>query len=63
MGKKNECRGASTVLKVHLDRRPVGSFAHPDVKIFPFAGLEEKHIVAIVEVCELVKLVELGFRV
>lgn len=37
-----------TILHVHLNCRPVGRFAHPQVKILSFPGLEEKHIVAVV---------------
>jgi hypothetical protein len=36
-------------LKVHLDGRAIRGLAHPDIKIFPFPGFEEEHIVAIVE--------------
>ena len=32
----------------------VGRFAHPDVEVFAFAGFEEEHVVAVVEVGEFV---------
>jgi hypothetical protein len=46
------------VLKVELYGGAVRGLAHPDVEIFALAGLEEKHIVAVVEVGEFVELVE-----
>ena len=52
-----------TILQVHLDGRPIRRLAHPNVQVFPLARLEEEHIVAIVELGQLVQLVELGFRV
>jgi len=48
---------------MHLDRGSVGCFAHPCVQVFPFACLEEEDVVAVVEVCQLVELVEFCFRV
>lgn len=38
------------ILKVELDGGTVRGLGHPDVEIFSFAGLEEKHIVAVVQV-------------
>jgi len=38
------------VLKVEFNGGTVRGLAHPDVEIFAFAGLEEKDIVAVVEV-------------
>ena len=52
-----------TVLQMHLDGRPVGRFADPDVEVFAFACFEEHHIVAVVQLGELVELVQLGLRV
>ena len=54
---------AHTVLQVHLDRRPVGRFAHPYVKVLALARLEEENVVAVVELGKFVELVELSFRV
>ena len=56
-------RGKITVLKVHLDRRPIGRFAHPDIKIFAFSGFEKQHIIAVVQFSQLVQLIQLGFGV
>jgi hypothetical protein len=46
-----------------LDRRPIGHFTHPHIKIFSFARLEEEQIVAVVQLGELVELVELRLGV
>ena len=48
---------------MHLDRRPIGRFAHPYVKVFAFTRLEEENVVAVVELGEFVELVKLSFRV
>lgn len=56
-------RGGITVLKVHLDRRTIGRFAHPDIKIFAFSGFEKQHIIAIIQFGEFVQLIELCFGV
>lgn len=34
---------------MHLDRRAVGRFAHPEIQILALARLEEEYIVAVVE--------------
>jgi len=47
-----------TILDMHLDGRPVRSLAHPEVQILAFAGLEKHDIVAVVQLCEFVELVE-----
>lgn len=46
-----------TVLHVHLNCRSVGRLAHPQVKILPLPGLEEKHIVAVIQLSKFVQLV------
>lgn len=48
---------------MHLDCRPIGRFAHPYVKVFALARFEEQNVVAVVELCEFVELVEFSFRV
>ena len=52
-----------TVLQMHLDRWSVGCFAHPDIEIFSLARLEKQHVVAIVQLGQLVELIQLAFRV
>jgi hypothetical protein len=51
------------VLQMEFDGGTVGGLAHPDVKIFAFAGFEEEDVVAVVEVGEFVELVEFGLCV
>ena len=48
---------------VELDCRPVGHLAEPHVQILSFPRLEEHHVVAVIELGELVELVELGLGV
>lgn len=48
---------------MHLDGGPVGRLAQPYIEIFGFARFEKEHIVAIVEVGQLIQLVELGLGV
>lgn len=55
--------GLDTILNVQLDAWPVRGFAHPHVKILPFSRLEEENVVAVVEVCNLVQVIELRLRV
>jgi len=43
---------------MHLDSGAVGRFAHPRIQILAFPGFEEEHIVAVVELSELVQLVQ-----
>jgi hypothetical protein len=51
------------VLAVQFDRRTIGRFGEPEVQVLCFAGLEEEDVVAVVEVCELVEVGEVGFGV
>jgi len=44
---------------VHFYSGAVVCFAHPEVEIFAFASFEEEDVVAVVEFCEFVELVEL----
>ena len=48
---------------MHLDSGPIGCLAHPYVKILALSRLKEKHIVAVVELSELIELVELRLGV
>jgi len=48
---------------VHFYGGTVGCFAHPEVEIFAFPSFEEEDVVAVVEFCEFVELVELRFCV
>lgn len=48
-----------TILQVHLHRRSIGRFAHPNIKILAFSGLEKEHVVAVVQIGKLVELIEL----
>jgi len=41
----------------------VRRLAHPQIKIFAFACLEKKHIVAVVKFGQFVQLIELRFGV
>ena len=50
-------------MKMHLDRWAVWGLAHPDVQVFALPSLKEQHIVAIVEIRQLVELVQLGLGV
>lgn len=52
-----------TILQVHFHSRPIGSLAHPYVKILALSCLEEEDIVAIVQFRQFIQLIELGFRV
>ena len=51
------------VVQVKLNGGAVGGLCDPDVEILALAGFEEEDIVAVVEVCKFVELVELGFGV
>jgi hypothetical protein len=48
---------------VHLDGGSVWCFAHPGVQILAFSCFEEKNIVAVVQLSELVELIQLGLSV
>ena len=48
---------------MHLDSRPIRGFTHPYVEIFALSGLEEEHIVAIVEFGKLIELIKFGLGV
>lgn len=48
---------------MQFHRGTVGCFGEPDVKVLALARLEEEHVVAVVEIGELVELVELRLRV
>lgn len=48
-----------TVLEMHLHSRSIRCFANPYVQILAFPGLEENHVVAIVEFSQLIELVKL----
>jgi hypothetical protein len=50
--------GGQTVLKMHLDARPIGRFAQPYVEILTFSRFEEEDVIAVVEVGNLVQVVE-----
>jgi hypothetical protein len=52
-----------TVLRIKLDRRPVRDLAEPHVQVLSFPRLEEEHVVAVVELGQLVELVQLGLGV
>lgn len=44
---------------MHFNRRAIGSLAHPYVQVLAFAGFKKKHIVAIVQFCKLIELIQL----
>jgi len=48
---------------VHLDRRTVWWFAHPEVEIFALARFEEEDVVAVVHVGEFVQLIKFAFGI
>ena len=48
---------------MHLDRRAIGRFAHPDVEIFSLSSLEKEYIIAVIQLGELIKLIQLGFGI
>ena len=48
-----------TVLEMHLHSWSIRCFANPYVQILAFPGLEEKHIIAVVEFSQLIELVKL----
>ena len=52
-------RKSRTILEVHFDGRSVRRLAHPYVEIFAFPRLEEQHIIAIVQLRQLIELIEL----
>jgi hypothetical protein len=43
---------------MHLDGRSIRRLAHPCIQVLAFAGLEEEHIIAVVEFGQFVELVE-----
>ena len=48
---------------MQFDGGTVGWLAYPDVQVFALTRFEKEHIIAVVEISELVQLVELCFRV
>lgn len=48
---------------MHLDRRTIGRFAHPDIKVLAFSGFEKKHIIAVIQFGKLIQLIQLGFGI
>jgi len=50
-------------LHVHLDGWSIGCFAHPEIKIHSLASFEKDRIVAVIQFCQFVQLVELRFCV
>ena len=52
-----------TILKMHFDRGPIWSFAHPNVEIFCLPRFKKHDIIAIVQLSKLVQLVQFRFRV
>jgi len=51
--------GELTILQMHLYRRSIRRFTHPQVQILSFSSLKEEDIVAIVQLCQFVQLVQL----
>ena len=52
-----------TILDVHLDGGSIGRLAHPQIEILRLPGFEEEHIVAVVQIRQLVELIQLRLRV
>lgn len=48
---------------MHLHRGPVGHLARPHVQVLALARLEEEHVVAVVQLRELVELIQLRLGV
>ena len=51
------------ILEMHLDRGTVGRLGHPAVEILTLTGFKKEDVVAIVEFCQFIELVELSLGV